>query len=128
MAAVLVIAACIARCPRTSVRAEGLVLSIAADRHALVIRRDDIVGATRGVPLSFTLDDPARLGDLAQGTAVRFVYSESFARLGRRLDEITAIDTALPMHDHRAQHDGIVAMIDRLHVEATATRDGRIRL
>jgi hypothetical protein len=128
LVAIVLLAALGARCPREVVRAEGAIVSIAADRRAAVLRRDDIVGATRGLPLSFTLDDPAILGDLTAGTAVRFVYSQRFGPLDRTLETVTASDTGPRTHDHRPRHGGVVAMIDRLHIEARATRNGQIRL
>lgn len=128
LAVLLIIAAGAALGSRTHVQADGVVQRIAADRRSVVLRRDDVAGATGGLTLSFDVDDPIRLAGLADGSAVQFRYSQRFAGIGRTLDEITARDTASRTHNHSPQHGGVVEMIDRLHVEATAEHTGRIRL
>ena len=127
LAALLALVAAVSQCPRDVVRADGVVLSIANDRRAIVIRRDDLAGTQR-IALPFSLRDPAQIADLDAGTAVRFVYSQRVGNFWRRLDEISPITAAPRTHDHRPQHGGVVEMIDRLHVEAAAERGGRVRL
>lgn len=117
-----------AGCSRERIEAQGQVTALDAASRAVTIRRDDVAGATQGIALAFALDDPARLDGLVPGARVRFAYSQRIGGLWRTLDAIEPIGGMPRTHDHRPRHGGVVEMIDRLHVEAAAGRDGRVRL
>jgi len=104
------------------------VVSVAADRHAIVVRRDDVPGMSTGVTLRLAVADPALVDGVEPNATVTFEYTRrAFAQPAlvslRREEAKTVL-----MHDHTPHHGGVVAMVGGRHLEARADASGRLEV
>lgn len=105
----------------------GDVVAVDADAHKVTIRHDSIPGLMDATTSQFGIGGDDVQSALTPGSRVRFVLrrnGDSF-----ELTRVTVIAAGNPgMHDHTPHHGGIVAMAGMIHLEALASRDGKIAL
>ena len=105
----------------------GDVLGVDAAARQVTIRHDPIAGLVDAGTTRFAAPADDVRAALTPGARVRF-------ELRRTGDELvvtraTALAQGNPgIHDHTPHHGGIVAMAGMIHLEATASADGRIEL
>lgn len=122
-ACVVAIAAC------RSVTYEGQGDLVAVDADGATIAHDAIPGLMDAMTMRFPARPPSILAGARPGTRVRFqLRREGDALLLVGLAPIgLATGASAGTHDHRPQHGGVVSMLGLVHVEITATPDGRVR-
>lgn len=114
-------------CRTTTSTGTGELISVAVDRSAVVVRRDDVAGMSGGVTIRALVPDPALLGGLAPGARVTFEYTtRAFGT--PTLVRLARADDTPPGHDHTPRHGGVVAMVGMHHVEARADASGTVRV
>jgi hypothetical protein len=118
-----------ARCPRLD--REGDLLAIDERGPWLTIAHDDIPGLMPAMTMRVPARSPAVIGGVEAGSRVRFGLVREGGRLVvTRLERLgdAAGATRMEVQDQTPHHGGVVAMAGVLHVEAAASRDGRVRL
>ncbi len=122
-ACVVAIAAC------RSATYEGQGDLVAVDADGATIAHEAIPGLMDAMTMRFPARPPSILAGARPGTRVRFQLRRDGDAL--LLVGITPLGAATGAsagtHDHRPQHGGVVSMLGMIHVEVTATPDGRVR-
>ncbi|HLY37401.1 MAG TPA: copper-binding protein [Candidatus Binatia bacterium] len=118
-------------CGRTSTySADGDVIAVDEQRQRVTIAHDDIPGLMPAMTMQFPVASPAVLAGANAGTRVRFELERDGPRLTvtHIVPSATATAGRPGVHDHTPHHGGVVAMIGMLHLEATASADGVVRV
>jgi Cu/Ag efflux protein CusF len=117
----------ISACRKTTYETQGDLISLDAD--GATIAHEKIPGLMDAMTMRFPAR-PASILDGAQpGTRVRLeLVREGDALILVGLEPLgMARGTTPGMHDHRPRFGGVVSMIGLVHVEVTASPDGRVR-
>lgn len=105
----------------------GDVVSVDTAARQVTIRHDGVPGLMDAATSQFAIESADLTATLSPGSRVRFVVR-------RRGDSVeltgaTVVEAGNPgLHDHTPHHGGIVAMAGMIHLEALASRAGRLTL
>jgi Copper binding periplasmic protein CusF len=108
----------------------GDIVAIEPDAARVTINHEDIPGLMGAMTMTFPVRSPDVLTNITVGTDVRFELERDGTTLILiRVTPAAGIASGRPgIHDHTPHHGGVVTMIGMLHLEARATRDGRVRV
>jgi Cu/Ag efflux protein CusF len=128
-ASLLLVAALACRRPPTHVGV-GDVVALDADGRRVTISHEEIAGLMPAMTMAFPVRSPDLLAGVTIGTRVRFeLTSEPGGLIVTALTPIGPATGGRPgVHDHTPHHGGVVTMVGMRHLEAVATRDGRVKV
>jgi Cu/Ag efflux protein CusF len=124
---VLVALVLVAACRSQTYRGQGDLVSV--DSDGATIAHEAIPGLMDAMTMRFPARPPTVLEDAQPGTRVEFdLVREGDALILVRMAPIGFAKGSTPgTHDHRPRFGGVVSMLGLVHVEVTATPNGRVR-